>query len=276
MARSSQKPLSKTPMPIVIAGAGGRMGEALMEEIAENALFTLAGALEKDAKKRALLEKRLSVPVSAEPQALCARLKGKGAVIDFTREGAPAALAPHAAQNAAAYIVGTTGLSQRDETAIKKAARQIPVLYSGNMSLGVALLGVLITQAAQALKMWDIEIQEMHHAGKEDAPSGTALLLGEAAASGRGKKLSALRQDRRAGMGRRKAGSIGFASLRGGTAAGEHSVLFLGKGERILLHHSAETRRIFAHGALQACLWARGRKAGLYSMRDVLGVPLSK
>ena len=158
-------------------------------------------------------------------------------------------------------------------TSLAAAARHAPIVRSGNMSLGVNLLARLVRDAARALgHEFDIEIVEMHHRGKVDAPSGTALLLGEAAAEGRGVTLSEHSERGRDGLtGARKPGAIGFASLRGGTVIGDHSVIFAGDGERIVLSHHAEDRALFARGALKAALWARGRKPGLYSMADVLG-----
>ena len=259
-------------MPVILAGAGGRMGGALLRALAANPALRLAAAIEKDKTRRASL-KDLPVPIGAEAAAILAKVADSqdAALIDFTSAGSVQTIAAAAADHCGAYIVGTTGLAPEDEAAIKDAARKIPVLRSGNMSLGAALLQELTRRAAEALDAdWDIEILDMHHAAKKDAPSGTALLLGEAAAKGRGSSLSSLREDRKAGVSERQKGAIGFASLRGGTMAGEHSVIFAGRGEHIRLHHSAETRDIFARGALKACLWARGRKPGLYTMADVL------
>ena len=171
-------------------------------------------------------------------------------------------------------MIGTTGLSAADLAGIESAAWHAPVVRSGNMSLGVNLLAALVRQAARALGQdFDIEIVEMHHRMKVDAPSGTALLLGEAAAAGRGVDLDAHAVRGRDGhTGPRPPGAIGFATLRGGTVIGEHRVLFAGAGERVEFAHMAEDRGIFARGALQAALWARGRKPGLYGMDDVLGI----
>ncbi|RWE05138.1 MAG: 4-hydroxy-tetrahydrodipicolinate reductase, partial [Mesorhizobium sp.] len=173
------------------------------------------------------------------------------------------------------HIIGTTGCSADDDAKIAAAARHATIVKSGNMSLGVNLLAVLVEQAARALEPqdFDIEILEMHHKHKVDAPSGTALLLGEAAAKGREIALednSVRVRDGHTGV--RKPGTIGFATLRGGSVVGEHSVIIAGTGERITLSHQAEDRAIFARGAVKAALWARGRKPGLYSMRDVLGL----
>jgi 4-hydroxy-tetrahydrodipicolinate reductase len=171
-------------------------------------------------------------------------------------------------------VIGTTGLEERHHWLIDSAAQTIPVLQTGNTSLGVTLLAHLVRQAAASLgEDWDIEIVETHHRMKVDAPSGTALLLGEAAAKGRGIALEAYAERGRDGItGKRAVGAIGFASLRGGTVAGEHSVHFLSDNERLTLSHSAENRTIFAKGALRAALWLIGQKPGRYGMAEVLGL----
>jgi 4-hydroxy-tetrahydrodipicolinate reductase len=183
--------------------------------------------------------------------------------------------AGYAAQARIVHVIGTTGCGSDDDARIAAAARHATIVKSGNMSLGVNLLAVLVEQAARALdpREFDIEILEMHHRNKVDAPSGTALLLGEAAAQGRGVSLKDHSARGRDGLtGARRAGDIGFASLRGGTAAGDHTVIFAGPAERIELAHHAEDRMIFARGAVKAALWARGRQPGLYTMADVLGL----
>ena len=183
-------------------------------------------------------------------------------------------LAALAAQARIIHVIGTTGLGAGDIEKIEAAARHAVIVRSGNMSLGVNLLAGLARQVAATLGAeFDIEIVEMHHRMKVDAPSGTALMLGEAAAKGRGVDLASHSDRGRDGIaGARKPGDIGFASLRGGTVVGEHSVIFAGPSERIELTHKAEDRSLFAHGALRAALWARGRKPGHYSMADVLGL----
>ena len=196
------------------------------------------------------------------------------ALVDFS---APAALESnlHAAVGAGIPIlVGTTGLEERHHAAIDSAALAIPVLQTGNTSLGVTLLAHLVREAAARLgPEWDIEVLEMHHRMKVDAPSGTALLLGEAAAEGRGVDFHAANTPARYGhTGARQRGTIGFASLRGGTVAGEHSVILAGEHERLTLAHSAEDRMIFAHGAVRGAAWLIGRPAGRYSMAQVLGL----
>jgi 4-hydroxy-tetrahydrodipicolinate reductase len=265
-------------MRVVIAGAGGRMGRTLVRAVSEMDGLAVAGALEapgspligEDAGVLAGLPAS-GVKLSADAAAL---LKDADAVIDFTIPAATVALAAQAAAAGCAHIIGTTGCSAADEAKIKAAAESIAIVKSGNMSLGVNLLAALARQVARALDAdFDIEVLEMHHNKKIDAPSGTALLLAEAAAAGRGVLLDthALR-GRDGHTGARPAGHIGFASLRGGSVVGEHNVIFAGPAERIELVHKAEDRMIFARGALKAALWTRGRKPGLYSMADVLGL----
>jgi len=195
-------------------------------------------------------------------------------LIEFTIPAATLAFAELTAAAGLVHVIGTTGHSAEEEALIAKAAKRATIVKSGNMSLGVNLLAALVKRVAATLNDdYDIEIFEMHHNKKIDAPSGTALLLGRAAAEGRGIDLAKHSARGRDGMtGARKPGDIGFASLRGGTVVGEHSVIFAGPAERVELTHRAEDRLIFARGALHAALWARGKKPGLYSMADVLGL----
>jgi 4-hydroxy-tetrahydrodipicolinate reductase len=195
-------------------------------------------------------------------------------IIDFTAPVASVAFAALAAKAGKAHIIGTTGLSAADEVKIKEAAKNAVIVKSGNMSLGVNLLAALTKRVAKTLdRSFDIEILEMHHNQKVDAPSGTALLLGRAAAEGRGVELDKQSVKSREGhTGARKPGDIGFATLRGGSVVGEHSVIFAGPAERLELEHKAEDRIIFARGALYAARWAQTQKPGLYSMMDVLGL----
>lgn len=266
-------------MGLVVVGAAGRMGQALIRAIHAIPGARVAGAIEragsphigKDAGELAGVG-RLEVAIGDDPLPAFAKADG---VLDFTTPAATVEFAGYAAQARIAHIIGTTGCSAEDDAKIAAAARHATIVKSGNMSLGVNLLAVLVEQAARALDAddFDIEILEMHHRHKVDAPSGTALLLGEAAAAGRGVALAGNDVRVRDGhTGVRKAGSIGFASLRGGSVVGDHSVVLAGTGERITLAHHAEDRAIFARGAVKAALWARGRKPGLYSMRDVLGL----
>ena len=195
-------------------------------------------------------------------------------MIDFTSPAATVAFAELAAQARAVHVIGTTGLESGDLAKIKAAARHAPIIRAGNMSLGVNLLVGLTRKVAAALgEDWDIEVVEAHHNRKVDAPSGTALMLGEAAARGRQVALADVAQRVRDGVtGPRPTGEIGFSVIRGGGIIGEHSVMLAGEGEIVTLSHSATDRSIFARGAVQAALWARDRKPGLYSMLDVLGL----
>ncbi len=265
-------------MRLVVVGAAGRMGQMLIKTIAESNEAVVSGAIERpdsaalgrDAGETAGLG-RLGVAITDD--LLSALLKAEG-VIDFTAPTATVEIAALAAQARIAHIVGTTGMTADDIVKVEAAARHAIIVRSGNMSLGVNLLAGLVQKVARTLGTdWDIEILEMHHRMKVDAPSGTALLLGEAAARGREIALADHSVRARDGhTGPRKTGDIGFATLRGGSVVGDHSVIFAGTGERIELTHRAEDRGIFARGALRAALWARGRKPGLYSMFDVLGV----
>ncbi len=263
---------------VVIAGAAGRMGRTLIGLVKVAPGMTLSGALERagsDALGRDAGELagvgNLGVPVSDDP--LQAVLHAD-ALIDFTTPASTVELAALAAQARITHVIGTTGLSAEDIAKIDAAARHAVVVRSGNMSLGVNLLAALVRKVAATLgPEYDIEVVETHHRMKIDAPSGTALMLGEAAAKGRGVDLATHSQRGRDGItGARKSGDIGFASLRGGTVVGEHTVLFAGPSERIELIHKAEDRSLFAHGAIRAAAWGRGKKPGHYSMADVLGM----
>ena len=263
-------------MKLVVTGAGGRMGRMLVAAVHATPGVVLSAALERagaaaigaDAGMLAGLGP-IGVPVTED--ALEAFVGADG-VLDFTGPAATTHFAMLAAQARIAHVVGTTGLDEQDLAKLDAASRHAPIVRSGNMSLGVNLLAALVRRAARALGTeWDIEIVETHHRMKVDAPSGTALLLGEAAAEGRGVGLGESAVRGRDGVtGAREPGTIGFASLRGGTVIGDHSVIFAGAGERIELGHRAEDRSLFARGAVTAALWARGRRPGLYSMADVL------
>jgi 4-hydroxy-tetrahydrodipicolinate reductase len=267
-----------TEIRVVIAGAGGRMGRTLLHALAETPGMKLAGALEekgaaaigKDAGELAGLPAS-GVKISSDPKPLMA---AADAVLDFTTPAATVDLAALAAEAKIVHVIGTTGFSAADEKKIEAAARSAVIVKSGNMSLGVNLLAVLTKRVAKTLgDEFDIEILEMHHRRKVDSPSGTALLLGRAAAEGRGTYLEKRKIASRDGhTGERRSGDIGFAALRGGTVVGEHSVIFAGPAERIELVHKAEDRMIFARGALAAAKWGQGKKPGLYSMADVLGL----
>lgn len=239
---------------IGIYGSLGRMGVAIRDILAEQGVKFAGGADARD-----------------DPTAIAA---AADALVDFST---PAALDAHLAAARAAgtpIVIGTTGLTAQNHAAIDEAARDIAVLQTGNTSLGVVLLARLVRDAAARLgPEWDIEIAEMHHRQKVDAPSGTALMLGEAAAAGRGVALGEVRVADRAGLtGARAEGTIGFASLRGGTVVGDHMAIFAGAGERIELAHRAEERAIFARGAVKAALWLADKPAGRYTMDAVLGL----
>src|ERR1700759_3765682 len=265
-------------MRLIVAGAGGRMGRALTRVISETPGAVLAGALEapgsellgKDAGTLAGLPEN-GIKLSADLWSLSANADG---ILDFTVPGATIANVAIAAQRGLVHVIGTTGLSASDDAVIKSVTSRAIVVKSGNMSLGVNLLAALVKRVAASLDAdFDIEILEMHHKSKIDAPSGTALMLGEAAAAGRKIALEQHSARGRDGFtGARRSGDIGFASLRGGTAAGDHSVVFAGPHERLGLAHHGEERMIFAQGALTAALWANGKKPGFYTMADVLGL----
>ncbi len=239
---------------IGIVGSAGRMGHALADAIGE-AGETLAGGADRGDDVAALAGKA-------------------DALVDFSSPAALAATLDACIAAGIPLLIGTTGLTADNHAAIDTAAQSIPVLQTGNTSLGVTMLAALVQQAAARLgDDWDVEIVEMHHRNKVDAPSGTAILLGEAAAKGRGIELASNTESGRDGhTGARGRGAIGFAALRGGTVAGEHSVILAGEQERITLSHSAENRAIFAKGAVRGATWLIGKPAGRYTMNDVLGL----
>ena len=265
-------------MRLIVAGAGGRMGRTLIKAIAEAKGLVLAGAVEaqgsavigRDSGELAGLGKN-GIAVAVDPAPLLANADG---LIDFTIPAATVTFAELTARAGKAHIIGTTGLNGENEKLVAEAAKRAVIVKSGNFSMGVNLIAALTKRVAKTLDdSFDIEIFEMHHNKKIDAPSGTALMFGRAAADGRGIDLAQHSARGRDGeTGARQAGDIGFASLRGGTVVGEHSVIFAGPAERIELVHRAEDRMIFARGALAAAAWARGQKPGLYSMADVLGL----
>jgi 4-hydroxy-tetrahydrodipicolinate reductase len=265
-------------MRLIVAGAAGRMGRTLIKAIAETQGVTLAGAVEGPRSPCIGQDSGLLAGIGENGVAIGADLKALAdkadALIDFTTPQATVALAALAAQAGLVHVIGTTGLSEADDAKLAEAAKAAVIVKSGNMSLGINLLAALAKRVARALdEQFDIEILEMHHNKKVDAPSGTALLLGRAAADGRKVALGDKSVRVRDGQtGARKAGDIGFATLRGGTVVGDHSVIFAGPGERLELSHKAEDRMIFARGALRAALWARGKKPGIYSMVDVLDI----
>jgi 4-hydroxy-tetrahydrodipicolinate reductase len=239
---------------IGIIGSAGRMGQAIAATISD-AGATLSGGIDRDGDVAALAAQSDVLVDFSSPAALEGNL-----------DAAVAAGVP--------IVIGTTGLEERHHFLIDHAAERIAVLQTGNTSLGVTLLAHLVREAASRLgEDWDIEIVETHHRMKVDAPSGTALLLGQAAAEARGVELAEVSERGRDGIaGQRGTGNIGFAALRGGSVAGDHSVLFLGDGERVTLSHLAENRSIFAKGAVRACQWLIGKPAGRYTMPEVLGL----
>jgi len=265
-------------MRIVIAGAGGRMGRTLIHAVAASRSLKLAGAV--DAAGSAVIGRDAGELAGLGPNGIkitsdiAAALKGADGLVEFVIPAATLAFAELTAAAGIVHIIGTTGHSAEEEKIIAQAARRAKIVKAGNFSMGVNLLVALTERVAKTLDdAYDIEIVEMHHNKKIDAPSGTALMLGRAAAAGRGIDLAQHSERGRDGItGARRAGDIGFASLRGGTVVGEHSVIFAGPAERVELTHRAEDRMIFARGALHAALWARDRKPGLYSMIDVLGL----
>jgi 4-hydroxy-tetrahydrodipicolinate reductase len=263
---------------IVVTGASGRMGRMLVQTITDSDQARLVGAVERAGHDWigqdlgvAMGGAALGVTVTDDPLEAFARAQ---AVIDFTSPAATVEFAALAAQARAVHVIGTTGLSEDDLAAIKAAARHAVVVRAGNMSLGVNLLVQLTKRVAAALDAdFDIEVIEAHHNRKVDAPSGTALMLGEAAAIGRGVRLEDVRDAAREGMtGARERGHIGFSAIRGGDIVGEHDVMFAAPGERIILRHIATDRAVFARGALKAALWGQGRHPGEYDMVDVLGL----
>lgn len=266
-------------MKLVVTGASGRMGQSLIRAIAASEGVELHAALEREGnptigRDAGEIAGAGTTGVTITSDALEAIARADG-IIDFTVPAASVEFAGYAAQARIVHVIGTTGCSDHDEAALKAAARHATIVKSGNMSLGVNLLAVLVEKAARALDAaaFDIEVVEMHHKHKVDAPSGTALLLGQAAADGRGIELAANSVRSRDGhTGAREEGSIGFATLRGGSVVGEHKVIFAGEGERIELAHIAQDRMNFAFGAVKAALWARDKGPGYYSMLDVLGL----
>jgi 4-hydroxy-tetrahydrodipicolinate reductase len=267
------------PMRLVVVGAGGRMGRSLVKAISAMPGVALHAAIERagspflgqDSGVLAGLQPN-GIPVTED--ALTAFVGAQG-VIDFTAPAATMEFAALAAQARLVHVIGTTGLGDADFAKLRAAARHSIVVQSGNFSLGVNMLAALVKQAAKALQAdWDIEVVEMHHRMKVDAPSGTALLLGEAAAKGRGVSLSSAAVKSREGhTGARSEGTIGFQALRGGTVVGDHTVIFAGNGERLELRHIAEDRGLFAEGAVKAALWGwQHGRSGYYTMSDVLGI----
>jgi 4-hydroxy-tetrahydrodipicolinate reductase len=262
---------------VVIAGAGGRMGAANIKAVATTPGLVLHAAFDRpdspaigrDAGEAAGAG-TLGVSIGDDAEAA---LSGADILIDFTAPAVSVLLAELAAPRGLVHIIGTTGCSKEEDWSIQKAGSAgARIVKAGNFSLGLNTMLGLVRQAAKALPGYDVEVLEMHHNKKVDAPSGTALMLGQAAADGRGVDLAQHSVKVRDGhTGPREAGSIGFATLRGGGVIGEHSVILAGDTERIVLSHSAQERGMFAAGAVQAALWAANQPPGFYSMADVLG-----
>ncbi|WP_380878372.1 4-hydroxy-tetrahydrodipicolinate reductase [Sphingomonas sp. DBB INV C78] len=252
---------------IGIIGAGGRMGRAIAAAV-EDVDACVSGGIDRPGTAPEALG---DVPLLASPTELAA---ASDVMVDFS---SPAALAAHldaAAAVGTPIVIGTTGLAPEHHALIDEAAKSVAVLQAFNTSLGVNLLAHLVRETAARLGTdWDIEVVEMHHRHKVDAPSGTGILLGQSAAAGRQVALADVAVRSRDGItGERPEGAIGFAVLRGGSVAGDHQVVFAGEGERIELGHRAESRAIFASGAVKAALWLAGKPAGRYTMNDVLGL----
>ena len=263
---------------IVITGASGRMGQMLIRATLASTKARLAGCVERPGHAwigrdvgEAMGGAALGVIATDDPLEAFAKAQ---AVIDFTAPAATVEFAALAAQARAVHVIGTTGLEAPHLAKIAAAARHAVIVRAGNMSLGVNLLTRLTQKVAEALDAdWDIEIVEAHHRHKVDAPSGTALMLGAAAAAGQDVALDGARVAGRDGItGPRAPGTIGFSAIRGGDIVGEHDVIFAAEGERIVLRHIATDRNIFARGALRAAVWGQGRKPGEYDMMDVLGL----
>lgn len=259
------------PWPVCVVGARGRMGEAVLAALREEPALCLGGALE--ARGHPALGAQLEAGVHLVDDAAQA-LSGCAVAIDFSVPAVSVASARAAAQAGVAYVCGTTGLSDADRAALAEAAERVPVLHAPNFSVAVNVLAWLAREAARFLGPgYDAEILELHHAAKRDAPSGTALHLAEAVAQGQGRDLEGRLVLERAGdIGARPADAIGVQSLRGGDNPGEHSVYFVGRGERLELTHRSSTRRHFARGAVRAAVWLAGREPGLYSVEQALGL----
>ena len=268
----------KNPLKVVIAGCSGRMGHALLESVLSDSALVLYGALDRAGDNPSLgrdageqFGKSTGINITADT---VKAIDGADVLIDFTRPEASMHYLKACQQAGVALVIGTTGFSAEQKQAIEAASKQIPIVFAPNMSVGVTLLINLVEQAARVLREgYDIEVVEMHHRFKVDAPSGTALRLGEAAAQGIGQRLQDCAIYAREGVtGERASGKIGFATLRGGDVVGDHTVVFAGLGERVELTHKASSRATFAVGALRAAKYLAGKQQGLYDMQDVLGL----
>jgi 4-hydroxy-tetrahydrodipicolinate reductase len=274
--QNGRQNMAGTKMGVV--GCGGRMGRMLVAEIAATEGCSVAGGSEapgsgyvnQDIGELAGIG-RIGIPIGETVEKL---MRDSDVVLEFTSPAATAEHAELAADLGTAMVIGTTGLSPEQGERVREAARNIPIVWAPNMSLGVNVLLSIVEEVAKRLGPdWDIEIMEMHHRGKVDAPSGTALALGHAAAAGRGVRLEDVEQRARDGItGPRHTGNIGFAALRGGDTTGDHHVIFAAAGERLELTHRATTRAIYAKGAVRAARWVVGRPPGVYGLKEVLGL----
>lgn len=266
-----------SPLRVVIAGCSGRMGHVLLESVFSDADLVLHGALDRSANPQIgrdageFLGKVSSVKVTDNVEEA---LAGADVLVDFTRPEASMLYLDACQKANVKMVIGTTGFSVEQKLAIEAAAKNIAIVFAPNMSVGVTLLINLVEQAAKVLSDgYDIEVVEMHHRHKVDAPSGTALRLGEAAAKGIGQSLADCAIYAREGVtGEREAGKIGFATLRGGDVVGDHTVVLAGVGERVELTHKASSRATFALGALRAAKYLNAKSTGLFDMQDVLGL----
>lgn len=263
--------MSEQNLKIALPGAAGKMGQMIASLVAENSEIEICAASEHF-KSPAIGSAMGGIKISSDAHIL--GIGSSGVIIDFTRPDATMKHLDIALASRTAMVIGTTGLTADEEEVLKKAATQIPIVYCANTSVGVTLLGQIVERVARQLDSeWDIEIVETHHNQKIDAPSGTALSLGRAVAKGRNIELDIEKESGRDGLtGARKSGAIGFAALRGGDVAGEHTVTFFGQQERIEITHRATSRLIFARGALKAARFAISQKPGLFSMNDVLKI----
>jgi 4-hydroxy-tetrahydrodipicolinate reductase len=291
-AKPAAAPVKPAPTPALkrgssgairvgIAGCAGRMGQMLLKLLVTAPGVLVVGGTER--KGSHVLGRDLGALAGGEPLGIIIGdnaeplFEHADVVVDFTSPSATAQHATLAAKTGTAHVIGTTGLDNDQMAAISRAAQRVPIVLAANMSLGVNLIEQVVEEVSRILDTdWDIEVIEMHHRHKVDAPSGTALSLGEAAARGRGVQLRRVsRRGRDGQVGPRVKGEIGFSAIRGGDVVGDHTVIFAADGERIEVTHKASSREIFGRGAVKAVLWAAGKRAGLYSMKDVLGFNLS-
>jgi 4-hydroxy-tetrahydrodipicolinate reductase len=262
---------------VIVIGAAGKMGQTVIRCLKDFPELKLIAAIEN--KNCELIGKDSGIIAGGEATAVpidadfAKAAKEKPVVIDFSSPSALLEILPSAVEHSTPLVIGTTGFNKEGQEQIRQAANKIPIVWSANMSFGVNLLLGLVEKTSKALFDYDVEIVEMHHCHKKDAPSGTALRIAEAAAKGRGESLEKIAVFGRSGMiGERKKGEIAIHTLRGGDVVGDHTIIFAGDGERIELTHKASNRECFARGALRAALWLNGKKQGLYTMKDVLGI----